>query len=124
MGTEITRVLQERFRTIDGSTVFLRKILRVTRLDVPEVCSSNSQPELRRHCSCVEDGFVLAVIGRCALVDRLGWAEEEFRRVKVNLSFENFEGQDEISSEASAFQREEVELAKPFLIWYVAKTAH
>ncbi len=34
--------------------------------------------------------------------------------VKINLSFENFEGQDEISSEASAFQREEVELAKPF----------
>ncbi len=68
--------------------------------------------------------WVLAVIGRCALVDRLGWAEEEFRHVKVNFSFEDFEGQNEIYSEASAFQREEVELAKPFLIWHVTKTSH
>ncbi len=86
-----------------------------------EVCSRISLSGQRRHCSCVEDGLVLAVIGRCALVDRLGWSEEEFRRVKVNFSFENFEGQDEISSEASAFQREEVELTKPFLIWHVTK---
>ncbi len=50
-------------------------------------------------------------------------AEEEFGRVKINFSFENFEGQDEISSEASAFQREEVELTKPFLIWHVTKTS-
>ncbi len=50
--------------------------------------------------------------------------EEEFRRVKIIFSFENFEGQDEISSEVSAFQREEVELAKPFLIWHVMKTSH
>ncbi len=38
-----------------------------------------------------------------------GWAEE---------------GQDEISTEASAFHREEVELAKPFLIWHLTKTSH
>ncbi len=31
---------------------------------------------------------------------------------------------DEASSEASAFQREEVELAKAFLKWHVAKTSH
>ncbi len=43
---------------------------------------------------------------------RSGRAEKEFRRVKVNFTFENLEGQDEVSSEASAFQREEVELAK------------
>ncbi len=72
MGTKVTQVLQGRFRTIDGPTVFLKWILGVTKLDVPEVCSSISQPELRRHRSCVEDGLVLAVIGRCALVDRLG----------------------------------------------------
>ncbi len=42
------------------------------RLDVPEVCSSISQLELRRHRSCIEDGLVLAVIGRCALVVGLG----------------------------------------------------
>ncbi len=51
-----------------------------------------------------------------------GWAEEEVSRVKVKFVFENFEGQDEVSSEASAFQREEVELAEPFLIWHVMKT--
>ncbi len=50
--------------------------------------------------------------------------EEEFRRDKINFSFENFEGQDKISSETSAFQLEEVELAKPFLIWHVTKTSH
>ncbi len=50
-----------------------------------------------------------------------GWAEEEFGRVKVNFTFENFEGQDEVSSEASAFQRE---LVKPYLTWHVAETSH
>ncbi len=44
--------------------------------------------------------------------------------LRTTSSFENFEGQDEISSEASAFQREEVELTKPFLIWHVTKTSH
>ncbi len=53
-----------------------------------------------------------------------GWAEEEFSRVNINFSFENFEGQDEISSEASAIQREEVEWVKPFLIWHVTETSH
>ncbi len=52
------------------------------------------------------------------------WAEEEIRRVKINFASENFEGQDEVSSEASAFQREEVELARPFLIWHVTETSH
>ncbi len=52
------------------------------------------------------------------------WAEEEVRRVKVSFTFENFEGQDEVSLEASAFQREEVELTKPFLTWHVTKTSH
>ncbi len=41
--------------------------------------------------------------------------EEEFRRVKINFSFENVEGQDEISLEASAFQQEEVDLVKPHM---------
>ncbi len=86
------------------------------RLVVLEVCSSISPPGQKRHRSFVEDGLVLALIGRCALVDRLGVGEEEFRRVKVNLTFENLEGQGEISSVASEFQRDEVELAKPFLI--------
>ncbi len=50
--------------------------------------------------------------------------EEGVRGVKANFTFENFEGQDEVSSDASAFLREEVELAKPFLIWHVTKTSH
>ncbi len=35
------------------------------------------------------------------------------KKLEVNFTFENFEDQDEVSSEASAFQREKVELAKP-----------
>ncbi len=54
------------------------------------------------HRSCVEDGS--------------GWAEEEVRWAEVNFTLEHLDGQDEASSEASAFQREEVELAKPSLI--------
>ncbi len=46
------------------------------------------------------------------------------RRVEFNFIFENFEGQGEVSSEASAFEGEEVELAKPFPIWHVTKTSH
>ncbi len=93
------------------------------RLGVPAVCSSISRPDLKRHRSCVEDGLVLAVIGRCALVARFGADGRRDRRVKVNFTFENSEGQDEVSSEVSAFQREEVELMKPFLIWHVTKTS-
>ncbi len=67
-----------------------------------EVRSRISQSELRRHRSCVEDDLVLAVVGRYALVARLGWADEEVSRVKINFTFEHFEGQDEVISEASA----------------------
>ncbi len=37
---------------------------------------------------------------------------------------ENFEGLDEVSSEESAFQLEEVGWAKPFLTWHVTETSH
>ncbi len=73
---------------------------RVTRLDVPEVFSRISQTEVRRHHSCVEDGLVLAVIGRCALLARFGVGGG---RSQVNFTFKNFEGHDEVSSEASEF---------------------
>ncbi len=92
----------------------------MSKLGVLEVCSSISPHRQKRHRSFVEGGLVLAVIGTRALVDRLGGGGG----VKINFSFENFEGQDEISSEASAFQREEVELAKPFLIWHVTEASH
>ncbi len=88
------------------------------------MCSSVSQPGQKRHRPFAEYGLVLAVIGRCALVARLGWADEEIRWVKVNFTFEKFEGQDEVSSEASAFQLDNVVLTKPFLIWHVTKTSH
>ncbi len=55
---------------------------------------------------------------------RLGWAEEEARRAEANFTSENLESHGEVSSEASAFQRDEVELAKPFLIWHVMETSH
>ncbi len=64
MGAKITQVLQERFRTIGGPMV--------TGLDVPEVRSSISRPELRKRRFCIEDGLVIPLIGRRALVDRLG----------------------------------------------------
>ncbi len=94
------------------------------KLGVLGVCSSISPHGQKRHRSFVEEGLILAVIGRRALVDRLGVGEEEFRRVKINFSFENVEGQDEISSGTSAFKRDEVELAKPFLILHVTKASH
>ncbi len=34
--------------------------------------------------------------------------QKEVSRAKVNYVFENLEGEDEVSSEASAFQRDEV----------------
>ncbi len=40
------------------------------------------------------------------------WVEEEVRRVRVKFTCENLEGEDEVCLEASAFQREEVELAR------------
>ncbi len=97
MGTEVTQVLQGRFRTIDDPTVLRGYILGVTRLDVPAVCCSILRPQLKRHRTCVEDGLVLAVICSRALVARFGWAEKEVRLVKVNFTFETFEGQDEVT---------------------------
>ncbi len=61
---------------------------RVARLKVPTICSSISRHEQKRHRSCVENVLVLAGIGRCALVDRLGRAEDDVRRVKVYLTYE------------------------------------
>ncbi len=50
--------------------------------------------------------------------------EEELRQAKVNVTFENLEGPGEVSSEAAALQREEIELTKPFLIRHVIETSH
>ncbi len=64
------------------------------------------------HRSCVEDGLGLAVNYRCVLFARLGVG-----------AIENLEGHDEVSPETSALQLEDVELAKPFLIWHVTETS-
>ncbi len=88
----------------------------VTRIETLAIYSSISRYEKKMLRSCTKDGLVLAVIGRCALVARLGWAVIKVRQAKVNFTFENLEGQDEVSSKASAFQLEEFELTKAFLI--------
>ncbi len=56
------------------------------------------------HRSFAEDGLVLTVVRRCVPSARLGWTEKEIRRVKFNFTFENLEGQDEVSTEAPGFQ--------------------
>ncbi len=53
-----------------------------------------------------------------------GLAGQEIRRTKVNFIFDNLEDQDEVCSDASAFQREEVELATYFLTWRRYLTSH
>ncbi len=45
--------------------------------------------------------------------------DEEKNRVQVIVFFENLAGQGVLRQETPAFQREEVELVKPFLIWHV-----
>ncbi len=46
--------------------------LRVLGLEAPAICSSISLHAQKMHRFCIEDVLVLAVIGRCALVARLG----------------------------------------------------
>ncbi len=46
--------------------------LKIDTKGVLEVCSSISLSGQRKHRSFVEEGLVLAVIGKCALVVRLG----------------------------------------------------
>ncbi len=45
----------------------------------------------------------------------LGLAKEEIRRAKVNFTFKNVEGGNEVSSDASAFQIEGFALAFPHM---------
>ncbi len=72
------------------------------------------------HHSFVRDDLLLEIMCRCVLLSlALGG-----RREKFDSTFEKPKCQDEVSSEASAFQREEVVLAKPFLVWHVAETSH
>ncbi len=49
-------------------------------------------------------------------------APGECRR-KYNFTFENLEGQDEVSLAVPAFLREEVELVKTFLLWNSMETS-
>ncbi len=71
MGTEITQVLQGRFRTIDVPTVFLKIDTEGDKTRCAGSLFQNFTTELRRHRSRVEDGLVFAVTSRCALVVRL-----------------------------------------------------
>ncbi len=91
---------------------------------MPAIGSSISLHAQKMRRFCFEDGLVLAVIGRCAHVDRLGADGGRIQTGKANLTFDNFEGQDEISLEASAFPQEEVELSKPSSYAHVRETSH
>ncbi len=42
----------------------------------------------------------------------------------VKYAVENLEGQIEVSLEMSVFKCEDVELAKPFLMWHVTEASH
>ncbi len=61
----------ERFRAIDGTTIFLRQTLRVTSLEAPAICPNISRHAQKMHRSCVENGLILAVLCRCALLAQL-----------------------------------------------------
>ncbi len=87
------------------------------------ICFDISRHAQKLHRFCVEDGLALTVIGRCALVDRLGAGGGRIQTGKVNFTFDNFEGQDEVSLEASAFPQEEVELSKPSSYAHVTETS-
>ncbi len=148
MWTNITQVRQERFRAIDDPTAFfiytgfceLVPFLSVKHsdkqdsqgckdvshfkkllyhiffknrpwLEAPANCSRISRHARQKiHRYCVD--LVRSAICGCSL---LAWLEVGGGR---------HQGQGKVSSEASALQREEVELAKPSLIWYVTKTSH
>ncbi len=62
-------------------------------------------------CAFVEDGWVLALIYRCALLARLGVGRGRNLTAYVNFIFENLGGQGKFSSE-------------PSLTWYVTETSH
>ncbi len=47
-----------------------------------------------------EDGQALAILHR----PKSGWAKEANKWAQIDFTFEHFEGQDEVSSKASAFQ--------------------
>ncbi len=72
MGTEVTQVLQGRFRTNDGPTVFLKVDTEGDKTKCAGSLFQYFMIRTERHRSCVEDGLVLAVMGRCALVVQLG----------------------------------------------------
>ncbi len=67
MGKEVTQVLQGRFRTNDGPTVFLK----IETEDAKTRCAGSLLQHFTTRTEKA-DGLVFAVIGRCALVDRLG----------------------------------------------------
>ncbi len=96
----------------------------MTRLQTPAICSSISRHEQKGTGPASKTALSLQQSADVPSLPGWGWAEDEIRRVKVNLIFENFEGQDDVSSETSAFQREGVELAMPFLIWHLTKASN
>ncbi len=70
------------------------------------------------YCSSHEYVLVFTVISRYALLARLVVGGGTHQTGLINFTFENLESQVEVCWEVSPFHREEVELAKPFLIWH------
>ncbi len=79
----------------------------MTRLDVPAMPPVFHDPNRKGTAPASKTAWSL---------QKSSWLPEEFRRVRVNFTLKDFEGHDEVSAEASAFQREMLELAKPFRI--------
>ncbi len=105
-GTGITKVFRETFRSIDRQ---------------PGICSSIWRHAKNTHRSFIDDGLVLAAFCRCALSAQFEVGGGRNQKWPNTYTFEYFEDQDEVSSETSAFQREEVALTKPFLLCHVAE---
>ncbi len=71
-GQKLHRGCREDFEPMTVQLFFFKWRRRVPRLGVQEVCSSISPHGQKKHRPFVEDGLVLAIFGRCALVDGLG----------------------------------------------------
>ncbi len=117
-GTEINAGISGLFFTVAGPFVPYRRALMVTW---QEAGNGFQYFTTRRENAplFVEDGFALAVFCRCVLSDQFGVGGGRNPMGWGQSTFENIEGQDDVS----AFQCEEVELTKSFLIRHLAEAS-
>ncbi len=48
---------------------------------------------------------------------------DEIGQSQVSFSFENLDGNNNVSMEAPVFEKEESEMAEPFLLWHMAEAS-